>query len=675
MQVVYPTLLWAMALLAIPIIIHLFHFRRYKKVVFSDVTFLKQLQEQNKSKQKLKDWLILLCRLLAIACLVLAFAQPFIPHGQNSGNSGNKAVSIFVDNSFSMNAQSTDGTLLETAKAKARAIVQAYGNRDEFQILTNNLTGAEQRLLNKSDALSRIDAIEPSAASARLGDVFARQQTAFSNQSVGYKAAYFVSDFQKSQFDLGQLKPDSLLHYEFVSVENTSAQNISVDSVFSSTPYIKTNQPITLKIKLTNHSNQTAEGIVVKVNINQVQKAFLTVNIGSGETILAETNITLTDNSWQQGEVVLTDYPITFDDHLFFTLKPIVKNNVLCISETPNKYLDAVFATDEAYQFTYNTFGNINYQQFSNYQLIIINEPTELTSGLLEELNKYVGDGGQVLIVPHSTQYQAVNTLLQQYHLPKLDLAVVQQLKIAKVNTQHALYKGVFKNITAQTDLPWVSKHYAMQASSTTQGNALLTLNNSNAVLWETAFKKGKLFLLGMPLNNEYTNLPMHSLFVPTMLNMALGTQQQAQLYYIIHQHPFVYLPYDAPVDQKLVTVTGSRQQITTEASLFNTKRVVQTEAIHLPGWYTIAAKESKQPMAVVAFNNNRNESAMQFLTEGEVEQQTKQLNFVRFNTAEAQVLGAQISMQFSGTILWRWFVAFALLFVILEIALIKLLK
>jgi hypothetical protein len=65
----------------------------------------------------------------------------------------------------------------------------------------------------------------------------------------------------------------------------------------------------------------------------------------------------------------------------------------------------------------------------------------------------------------------------------------------------------------------------------------------------------------------------------------------------------------------------------------------------------------------------------MQFLTEGEVEQQTKQLNFVRFNTAEAQVLGAQISMQFSGTILWRWFVAFALLFVILEIALIKLLK
>jgi hypothetical protein len=675
MQVVYPTFLWAMALLAIPILIHLFHFRRYKKVVFSDVTFLKQLQEQNRSKQKLKDWLILFCRLLALACLVLAFAQPFIPYGENSHSSGHKAVSIFVDNSFSMNAQGNEGALLETAKDKARAIVQAYGNADEFQILTNNLTGAEQRLLNKSDALNRIDAIEPAAASANLGDIIARQETAFTNQSVGYKAAYFVSDFQKSQFDLAQLKSDSLLHYEFVAIENSSAQNISIDSVFCSTPYIKTNQPLTLKMKLTNHGIQTAEGIVVKVNINQVQKAFLTVNIGSGETILAEATVTLTDNNWQQGELVITDYPITFDDHLFFTLKPIVKNKVLCISQTPNKYLDAVYDTDEAYQLTYNTFGNINYQQFPTYQLIIINEPTELTSGLLEELNKYLSNGGQVLVLPNTTSPQSVNVMLQQYYLPTLNMPLVQQLKIAQVNTRNALYKGVFKNITPQTDLPWVIKYYPMQTSSTTKGNALLTLNNGHSVLWETAFKKGKLYLLGMPLTTDYTNLPMHSLFVPTMLNMALGAQQQAQLYYIIQQHPFVYLPIDALLDQKLVTVTGSKQQITTETSQFNNKRVVQTESIHLPGWYSIASKDTKTLLALVAFNNNRNESAMQFLNEEEVEQQTKQLNFVHFNTADAQLLGAQISMQFSGTILWRWFIALALLVVLLEITLIKLLK
>jgi len=159
------------------------------------------------------------------------------------------------------------------------------------------------------------------------------------------------------------------------------------------------------------------------------------------------------------------------------------------------------------------------------------------------------------------------------------------------------------------------------------------------------------------------------------MLNMALGAQQQAQLYYIIQQHPFVYLPIDAPLDQKLVTVTGAKQQITTETSQFNNKRVVQTESIHLPGWYSIASKDNKTLMALVAFNNNRNESAMQFLNEEEVEQQTKQLNFAHFNTADAQLLGAQISMQFSGTILWRWFIALALLVVLLEITLIKLLK
>ena len=59
MQFVHPSFLWALGLLAIPIIIHLFKFRRFKTVYFSNVAFLKQIQQESTNRNKLKHLLVL----------------------------------------------------------------------------------------------------------------------------------------------------------------------------------------------------------------------------------------------------------------------------------------------------------------------------------------------------------------------------------------------------------------------------------------------------------------------------------------------------------------------------------------------------------------------------------------------------------------------------------------
>ena len=79
MNFLYPAFLFGLFSLAVPVIIHLFNFRKYKKVYFTNVRFLKELKQESESKSKLKNYLILASRLLALTCLVLAFAQPFIP--------------------------------------------------------------------------------------------------------------------------------------------------------------------------------------------------------------------------------------------------------------------------------------------------------------------------------------------------------------------------------------------------------------------------------------------------------------------------------------------------------------------------------------------------------------------------------------------------------------------
>src|SRR6201999_3773847 len=182
MHFLYPAFLFALAALAIPVIIHLFNFRKYQKVYFSNVQFLKEVQEQQASRRNLKERLILLARLLTILFLVLAFARPFIP-GKNAVNSGKQqAVSIFVDNSYSMQALNKEGSLLDEAKRRAKEIASAYNINDRFQLLTQDFEGKHQRLLSRDEFNDAVDAVKISPQSRNLQQIVSRQQSLLNTQ-------------------------------------------------------------------------------------------------------------------------------------------------------------------------------------------------------------------------------------------------------------------------------------------------------------------------------------------------------------------------------------------------------------------------------------------------------------------------------------------------------------
>lgn len=673
MQFVYPTFLWALAAVGIPVIIHLFHFRRYKKIVFSDIRFLKQLQEQNKSKQKLRDILVLICRMLAIAAIVVAFAQPFIPVGE-SASGAPKNISLFVDNSFSMNAEGEEGPLLEMAKSKARAIVEAYGNNDQFQILTNNLSGSEQRLVNKTEAIARIDAIVPVFASASMDEITARQQSALANAGEQQRAAYFISDFQASQFKFNRVTADSLLRYHFIPVQNKQAVNVSVDSVYLLTPFVKSGEAINLQIRLTNHGAEAIEGAVAKVSLNGVQKALLNLNMGAGETITSVASITPSNSEWQQGEVSVTDYPITFDDKLYFAFKPVSRYRVLYIGKG-NKYIHAVFGDDAGYELTETSQGNINYQALSQYQLLILDEPTEITSGMALELDKYLQQNGQLLLVPGEEISTSVLSFATQHQLPSFGSLMEQKLRVAAINIKHPLFKGVFKKVSENQDMPTVSKHYPLQKQSNTRGEGIITLNNGSELLWYTPTGKGNIYQLAVPLQDGFSNLQMHSVFVPMMLNMSMGATKGAPLYMVIGRNKQLVLPGEATPEQKLLRIGNKQQELVTELMQLQGQKVIPVDAINTPGWFDVTEKGNNKIIAVAAFNSNRQESSMRFLEADELKKQTSSWMFADVMDGEARVLKAQISEQLSGKTFWRWFIWAALLFICAEIVLLRVMR
>ncbi|MBK7096941.1 MAG: BatA domain-containing protein [Saprospiraceae bacterium] len=218
MEFLYPGFLWALLTVSIPVIIHLFYFRRFRKVYFSNIKFLKEIKEETTNTNKLKNLLILLSRILAIIFLVMAFAQPYLPKGENVSK-GATAVSIYIDNSFSMQSISEDVSLIEKAKKTARDIVEGYSENSNFQIITNELYGEDQRWIDKKNALEKINSITLNPKIQSIKNIMNRQNQAFTLNGAENKHVYWISDFQRSVFDINTEASDSTVEYNLVILQ------------------------------------------------------------------------------------------------------------------------------------------------------------------------------------------------------------------------------------------------------------------------------------------------------------------------------------------------------------------------------------------------------------------------------------------------------------------------
>jgi len=402
MQFLYPNFLFALAALAIPIIIHLFYFRRFKKVYFTNVRFLKEVKEETSARQKLRNLLVLLMRCLAVALLVFAFAQPFIPKDVEV-KKGENSVSVFVDNSFSMSALSQDAPLVEMAKQRAREIISAYAVEDRFQVLTNDFEGRHQRLVGKEEAIGLVEEIKVTPAVRTLSQVLARQKQALDGGTGQNKVSYIISDFQANISDIETVK-DTTLAVNLVPLQAVQERNVSIDSAWFEAPVQVLQQPNSLIVKVRNWSNEDAENIRLSVKYDGETKPVGELSIPANGTSTDTVNIAIQKPGWHEGQLEITDYPIQFDDSYLFSYNVAQSINVLVINElSPDTYLDAAFKGIRYFKVTNQTSGNLDYSSFTGYQLIICKGLNSFSTGLSFELKQYVAHGGNLLVFPSAS--------------------------------------------------------------------------------------------------------------------------------------------------------------------------------------------------------------------------------------------------------------------------------
>ena len=676
MQFLYPTFLFALAALAIPIILHLFYFRRFKKVYFTNVRFLKEVKEETSARSKLRNLLVLLMRLLAIALLVLAFAQPFIPAKDTEVKAGNKAVSLFIDNSFSMEALSQDVPLLDKAKQRAREAVQAYAPDDQFQILTNDFEGRHQRLVGRDDALALIDEVAISPEVKSLSRVLTRQQQALSTGRTPNHAAYMISDFQRNITDIENYA-DTTLELNLIPLQAVQERNISIDSAWFNAPVPMVNQANAVVVKVRNLSGEDADNIRLSIRYEGQTKPVGALSIPANASVLDTVNLSIQRTGWHEAVLAITDYPVQFDDSYYFTFNVREQINVLAINESsPDRYLTAAFNGMANFKLDNQLSQNLDYSSFSNYQLIVTNGLNNISTGLAFELAQFVKEGGNLLVFPgRNANIDAYRSFLAAFPANELLRFEEEPRIVGSVNTEEFIFNDVFENRSANLKLPATQGNFRLAASASRGEERLLSYRDGNAFLAKYQVDKGNLYLCAAPLDEQYNGLVRNGeIFIPMLYKMAISAGKGQKIAYTIGRDEVIEANHQSASSDIVYKLKGQGKEFIPEQRVIGAKVFLGVNnQVRDAGFYTLFLKES-EPLGVYAFNYDRRESVLDYYAPGALRELVgEQANII--NIADTAVLTARIEEQSQGTPLWRWCLILALAFLAVEVLLLRLWK
>jgi hypothetical protein len=674
MEFIHPERLWLLSLLLIPIIIHLFHFRRQKVLYFSSLKFIRFIEQENKSTQKLRHILVLISRCLALISIVLAFALPIIPLNQNGTNGGKNVLAIYIDNSFSMTAIGEEGELLSEAREMAKRMLEKTPLETRILLFTNKMDGIEQRLLTKMEALSYLDQIEPTSIRRNIGDVLSWQKNFLDKENAEVerlktRQIVLLSDFQSSTFKTEHTKGDKTANYYAFQLLPEDPGNLFIDSVWFATPVHKVGEPNELFVRLQNDSKSERVNLELSAKFGQ-QRRTMFLDIAPNEQRTTSFPFTEKGTGFKQGMVSISDKQLYWDDDFYFAYEVAKSAEVLILnSENASTQVAKVFSVEPFYHTTSIPSTNYTKDLLNQTNLVVLNGLNDIPSGLITDLAEFHDKGGAVFVIPgNQINRSDYGDLTSGLELPSLGEVMTEGLKLNDIRYKDPFFIGVFEKENQALNLPNVRKAYRTNA-----GNAFQLLSfRSDAPLFVRSGINS--FLLTTALQEDFGNFTANAIFPTLLLRAGEFSSQNFPLFATIGVDANIPIQREVSSEQPLKLVSGKNSFIpSTQKSSGQTKiSIAGMEAIERlkAGTYFI---QNEDTLGLLAVNYDRKESAMKQQTSSEIidELKSKGIKNIKFNTVKDghSLSEIQIDKPYEY---WRSFLILGLLFVMIEMALIK---
>ena len=687
MQFLFPTFLWGLLALSIPVIIHLFNFRRTKKVLFTNVAFLKAVNTTTSSFRRLKHLLIMAARMAFIAALVLAFAQPFLPSKSGKGVKAGGVASVYIDNSLSMQNELDKKTYLDKAIGKVEELLTAFPQGSQLQLVTNDFSSDEHSVGNTQTIKDRTTTIKFTHTPRTFDNILKRQASlASKHNSQGGNQYLWFSDFQKSTSgDLSKLKLDSTSRLFVVPVQAKALQNVFVDSVWMNTPFVREMSANQLTVRLFNTGERAVENLQVKLFVDDAQVSSTITSIQSKSSTIANFSFTVKNKGFKKARISFDDTPITFDNDYYFVLNaaPTIKVLHLFGQASTGRYVPTVFDNDSVFAFRSFSASNVDIGQFKTSNLVVLEGVQNIDGSIKTALQDFVRAGGSLYVIPSQTpDIQSYTNFLGIFNIRGIQSKVITQADftpLAEPVKTSPFFIDIFDNSTQKELLQMPNQGGVLSWQA--MGDKLLSFRNNQPFLTVSNAGKGKVYLTASPLDATFGDFARNALFVPIMYKVAAMSVRQEPMAYSFEQNTFMVEVNDIPKTASFKLRRGKLEiipvqnlngkQLTIELPKAN--QLADNQSIE-SGYYELILNGKVERL--VAFNHDNKESMMDFYSPDELKSIfIGNKNVQIFDKIDDADFVKTFKDQNFGVALWKYFLIAALVFLAIEILLVRLMK
>ncbi|MER2997778.1 BatA domain-containing protein [Pontibacter populi] len=661
MAFLYPVFLFALAATGIPVILHLVQLRRAKRVEFSNVRFIKASQEVTASQRKLKDLLILLCRILFIVFLVLAFAQPFLP-GTASGVTAGNDVMVAVDNSYSMQNlhAEKDMSLLTYATDKAKTVFNLFPPASVFSVLDNNSVSTN-RYPSAGEAVSALNTVDYS-----------------SNRSSNYKSVpnahlFLFSDFQKNQFTSTSLaKLDTSTQVHLLPLEALSTANIFVDSVYLEDAFVRPGGELVLHVIVQNAGSEDREDVPVKLLVNGDQLAALSINLPAKQATEATINFRTGDRENNLAAITIDDYPVEFDNTYYFVLTPSKGVSIVEISDGKTINLKSLYSKEPLFNYTLYNAGNVNYGRIGEADVVLLNGLETISTALATTITNYIQEGGTVMVLPPASgSLNGYESFFNQAGISaRVSVPTGNRSELLPPAANNPFFRGIFADYDKKMQMPSAVRNLSWSRAS----DDILKYRGGTAFLSRFDRGKGQVYLMAAPLHEDHNALVNHALLLPVMYKVAIsGYKQEQELAYTLSSNTIKLPVTQATAGEGIYKLEKDSLSFIPEQQLRGGNLYLNIPPdLNEAGIYNLTL--NGVTAGTVAFNYDNRESFLETYTPDELRTivGSDRKNIHVYDYGDAFSVKNEFEKRYFGVKLWKYCLILCLFFLMAEIALIR---
>jgi hypothetical protein len=534
----HPLFLGLLPLALAPVLFHLFFRIRRKPVAFSTFMFFHRLSPLLNARRKVRDWLILLLRVLAVAFLLLALSGPLLTA---TGRGGRTAAVIVLDNSASMIRRAASGeTLLDAAKAAAATALGTLEAGDSAALLLtvrDPAAPAPGGLNRDHDALrAALKAVPPTEAAGQPAEALARALALLANASAARREIHVFTDLQENEWarpaSAAAAPPGlSLRFHRLVPADPPPNATLLALALPPARRLAARRLPLSVRVRA------GAQAVPVLINWREEGGApgALEARLAANEEKAVVLPLAPREPGLHAVPVWLSGDAFEADNRAVIAFDVEARQSVLFLGAPAEfGFLPAALAPggDAALSGLEPVFAEAGFPEaLALKPLLAIVTWSRLSASapLAASLRNYVSGGGRLLALPDPAAPDAPLP-----GLPWLGATAgapekpAQPVPLMVLDEKEALFESL-RDPEGRPRLKQVRVNRFHPLTAGAGAAALLGLEDGRALLTRREEGKGGIYVCGLALEGTWSTLPLKPAFLPLIQNLALGDRPDSE--------------------------------------------------------------------------------------------------------------------------------------------------